>query len=258
VSFSPDGTKIASGCRDKMVKLWDVTSGECLQTLRGHSDTVISVSFSPDGTKVASGSSDDTVKLWDVTSGECLQTLKGHFSDVESVSFSPDGTKVASASWDDTVKLWDVDPRSERCGECLQTLGGHSDEVNIMSFSTNATFKIAYKSLDTKKVAIRTYVFTWVIDARNYLLAFAYRNFSGDPLPFVRHMYPHFFDHTTERYLLYNDETNEVELKTDTEVLTWFEKKRIELTQENLDRRTFKDDEAVNENILFKLTRLKF
>ena len=73
-SFSPDSSKIASGSDDKTVKLWDVTSGECLQTLKGHSDIVWSVSFSPDGTKVASGSDDNTVKLWDVTSGECTFT----------------------------------------------------------------------------------------------------------------------------------------------------------------------------------------
>ena len=98
VSFSPDGTKVASGSGDNTVKLWDVTSGECLQTLEGHSLSVTSVSFSPDGTKVASGSWDKTVKLWDVTSGECLQTLEGHSSIVRSVSFSPDGTFCWSLS----------------------------------------------------------------------------------------------------------------------------------------------------------------
>ena len=51
VSFSPDGTKVASGSKDTTVKLWDVTSGECLQTLEGHSLDVTSVSFSPDGTR---------------------------------------------------------------------------------------------------------------------------------------------------------------------------------------------------------------
>ena len=80
VSFSPDGTKVASGSDDNTVKLWDVTSGECLNTLEGHFNHVISVSFSPDGTKVASGSRDRTVKLWDVMSGSCLQTLEGHSS----------------------------------------------------------------------------------------------------------------------------------------------------------------------------------
>jgi WD40 repeat protein len=48
VSFSPDGTKVASGTRRKL-KLWDVTSGECLQTLEGYSHSVEKVSFSPDG-----------------------------------------------------------------------------------------------------------------------------------------------------------------------------------------------------------------
>ena len=58
VSFSPDGTKVASGSEDETVKLWDVMSGECLQTLEGHSYRVwrvsdLSLSFSPYGMKVA-------------------------------------------------------------------------------------------------------------------------------------------------------------------------------------------------------------
>ena len=59
------------------MKLWDMTIGECLQTLEGHYGGVNSVSISPDETKVASGSNDETVKLWDVPSGECLQADAG-------------------------------------------------------------------------------------------------------------------------------------------------------------------------------------
>ena len=69
VSFSPDGSKIASASGDKTVKVWDLKRGKCLQTLEGHVRGVTSVSFSPEGTKAASASYDKTVKVWDVTSG---------------------------------------------------------------------------------------------------------------------------------------------------------------------------------------------
>ena len=49
-------------------------TGECEQTLEGHSDAVTSASFSPDGTKVVSGSVDQTARIWDAVTGECEQT----------------------------------------------------------------------------------------------------------------------------------------------------------------------------------------
>ena len=65
MSFSPDGTKVASGSHDKTVKLWDVESGEEIRSLERHSDYVTSVSFSPEGYKLASGSHDKTIKIWE-------------------------------------------------------------------------------------------------------------------------------------------------------------------------------------------------
>jgi len=47
VAFSPNGYLLASGS-DRTVKLWDVSSGECLKTLQGHRSGW-SVTFSPQG-----------------------------------------------------------------------------------------------------------------------------------------------------------------------------------------------------------------
>ena len=64
VSFSPDGTTLATGSWDKTVKLIDVGSASVTKTIEtGHEYGINSVSFSPDGTTLATGSVDNTVKL---------------------------------------------------------------------------------------------------------------------------------------------------------------------------------------------------
>ena len=57
------------------VKVWDLTSGQELRTLAGHTDEVRSVAVSADGRLALSGSSDRTVKVWDLETGQCLATL---------------------------------------------------------------------------------------------------------------------------------------------------------------------------------------
>ena len=75
MAFSPDGERLASGSEDQTVKLWSSESGECVATLEGHENRVLSVAFSPDGERLASGITDNTIRIWDVVTGECLRVI---------------------------------------------------------------------------------------------------------------------------------------------------------------------------------------
>ena len=55
IAFSPDGSTLASGAREKTIRLWDVVTGEQKRTLTGHMHWVKSIAFSPDGRTLASG-----------------------------------------------------------------------------------------------------------------------------------------------------------------------------------------------------------
>jgi predicted NACHT family NTPase len=146
LTFSPDGTTLASASFDKTVKLWDIRTGECIKTLQGHG-RVNSVSISPDGTTLASGSDDKTVKLWDIHTGECFKTFQGHTDAVSSVEISPDGRIVASSSNDETIKLWTI-----RSGECLNTLRGHTNIVRSVAISPDNTTLASGSSDQTIKL----------------------------------------------------------------------------------------------------------
>lgn len=68
--------KILFSNPDKFIKLWDLETGECLKTLEGHSNSVMSIALSPDDQLLVSGSYDETAKLWNIETGECLKTFK--------------------------------------------------------------------------------------------------------------------------------------------------------------------------------------
>ena len=105
LAFSPDGTRLASGSKDKTVRLRDINNDEWI-ALQKHTGWTNVLAFSPNGKMLASGSVDKTVQLWDITTGEPLATLTGHVNSITALAFSADGTTLASASAGGTIRFW--------------------------------------------------------------------------------------------------------------------------------------------------------
>src|SRR5512138_3833071 len=65
LSFSPDGERIASGCGDGKVRLWDTATGSFITECTGHTGEIRSIAFSPNGELLVSGSTDRTARVWE-------------------------------------------------------------------------------------------------------------------------------------------------------------------------------------------------
>lgn len=53
--FNPQGTRILTASSDKMARLWDADSGDCLQILEGHTDEIFSCAFNYEGDTIITG-----------------------------------------------------------------------------------------------------------------------------------------------------------------------------------------------------------
>jgi WD40 repeat protein len=79
VAFSPEGRRVLTGSRDRLVKVWEAATGATqaaatgpiagkeLLTLRYHEQAITSVAFSPDGRSILSASFDGTAIVWPTT-----------------------------------------------------------------------------------------------------------------------------------------------------------------------------------------------
>jgi WD40 repeat protein len=147
VTITHDSLLAVTASLDYTAKVWDMQSGKCVQTLKGHSDGIESVAISHDSQLVVTGSWDKTAKVWNVQSGKCVQTLKGHSEWVISVAMSHDSQMVVTGSHDRTAKVWNV-----QSGKCLQTLKGHKSHVTSVTITHDSLLAVT-ASLDyTAKV----------------------------------------------------------------------------------------------------------
>jgi predicted CXXCH cytochrome family protein len=107
ISYSSDGSKLASVSRDFSAKVWDVNAGKVLATFLVYDEKrkkelkdqrFVSISFNSDGTKVLTGSTDKLARLWQVSSGQLLKEYSGHENAVTTVMFAKKADYILTLS----------------------------------------------------------------------------------------------------------------------------------------------------------------
>lgn len=146
VAFSPDGASLATGCRDNLVRVFDLATGKIQLQLKGHTAYVSSVEFNVDGGRLVSGSYDETAVVWNAVTGKkrmaLLDKKSGHRKTndivhyVHHASYDRRGDRVVCASRDGLARIWDGhwDGGGGSTGRLLLTLRGHEAAVLCAKF----------------------------------------------------------------------------------------------------------------------------
>ncbi len=101
--------KVASASLDQRVIVWDVSNGEQLRVLQGHSRGITSLAYVQDHGVLVSGGIDQSLRVWRIETGELLNSLTIHTQPVNGLATRPtlEGLPmIASCSDDRTVRFW--------------------------------------------------------------------------------------------------------------------------------------------------------
>ena len=141
--MEPGNKWFATGAGDRVVKIWDLASGELKLSLTGHISTVRGLAVSPRHPYLFSCGEDKVrpneyaavflilicffrqmVKCWDLEANKVIRHYHGHLSGVYSLSLHPTLDVLVTAGRDASARVWDMRTKAQ-----IHVLSGHTGTV---------------------------------------------------------------------------------------------------------------------------------
>jgi WD40 repeat protein/serine/threonine protein kinase len=142
-AYSGDGRTLLVAYDDRVVRHWDMETGQLLHTFTNLDSLVYSLAYR-DGDRIAmAGTGSGKIIVWDLLAKVATFELDAHASTVTAVAYSDNGRLAASGSRDGDIIIWNADNWTQ----IAVFDHGHSGEISDLSFSDDDRL-LASGSLD--------------------------------------------------------------------------------------------------------------
>lgn len=173
LTFSADGSLLASTGRDDVIIVWNVATGQQVKKLLGNGANFYSAQFSPAGGILATGTLGPGAEFFTTKGWAHKSYLKAHNNQgVFDIAFDPKGTRIITGGRDGKACLWDVKSMKR-----IATLAQHDDMILHVALAPNA--KMAASSSSDRKVVV------WDLTSNQPIATLENKSAVGSPLAFT-------------------------------------------------------------------------
>lgn len=147
VALRPNCDEIVSGDQNGCVKLWDISTGKCINTVTPTKGEAAIQAVDCSAQHIVAASNRATVYVWDPTESseewEPITKFRAHApgSFLLCAKIAPDGRHLCTTSSDHTAKLWNTNT-----WELSQTLQQHTKWVWDAAFCADSSYLVTASS----------------------------------------------------------------------------------------------------------------
>jgi WD40 repeat protein len=146
LSWSPDGTMVASGSADKTVQVWRASDGALLYTYLGYDDPITSLAWAPAANEknriTSGGMSDGTVQVWNALQDDTYLTFHGDGRAL-ALSWQIDSPWIVSGGTDRKIYVW-----NGMTGEKCTSYIGHRGDMRAVTWLPSLQFPLSAMNID--------------------------------------------------------------------------------------------------------------